>query len=112
MEIGRARSRIAFDKRMTIDDGAGNTEGDFAEQFVLYGNLVPKFGGETVMAGRLQGKSTFVLTIRYSSLSRRITTDWRARNVRTGETYNIRNIDDAEERHQWLELLVESGVAA
>lgn len=112
MSYDLTRSRVAFERREQMDDGAGNMVGDWVEQFQCAANLEPKFGTESVMAGRLTGVSTFVLTVRYSPQSKRVTTDWRARNVRTGVLYNIRAITDAMETHQWLEMLVQSGVAA
>lgn len=112
MSYDLTRSRVAFERRVDTDDGFGNTVGDWAEQFQCAANLEPKFGTEAVMAGRLSGTNTYVLTVRYSSQSKVVTTDWRARNVRTGEIYNIRSITDANEMHQWLGMLVQSGVAS
>lgn len=111
MSYDLTRSRVAFDRREDIDDGMGNTVGEWVEQFQAAANLEPKYGTEAVMAGRLAGTNTYILTVRYAA-AKTVTTDWRARNIRTGEIYNIRSITDAAERHQWLEMLVQSGVAA
>lgn len=114
---GQLRHRLAFDCRPAIDDGAGNTEGDFEQQFVVSAEVVARFGGETVMASRLSGRQPFTITVRQSSDTRRVTTDWRARDVRSNPdaskhtVYNIRSITDPDDRRAWLELLCETGVA-
>jgi head-tail adaptor len=115
--IGQLRHRIAFDARPKIDDGAGNTDGDFEEQFIVSAAVQAKFGGESVTASRLSGRQPFTITVRRSSLTRRITTDWRARDVRSSAdieqqtVYNIQSIADLDDQREWLELLCETGVA-
>ncbi|WP_163893244.1 phage head closure protein, partial [Proteus mirabilis] len=79
------------------------TVGDWVEQFQCAASIKPKFGTEAVTADRLTGTNTYVVTVRYSSQSKVVTTDWRARNVRTGEILNIRSITDPHEQRQWLE---------
>lgn len=114
---GQLRHRIAFDCRSTIDDGAGNTEGDFEQQFVVAAGLQARFGGEAVMASRLSGSQPFTITVRQSSDTKRVTTDWRARDVRSDPDpakqtiYNIRSIVDPDDRRAWFEMLSETGVA-
>src|SRR3569833_1333913 len=89
---GDLRSRIAFDKRQDVDDGYGNTQSDFIEQFTQSGALLPLKGGETVMASRLTGVQPFILTVRHSSQAAQVTTAWRARDARTGTVYDITTV--------------------
>ena len=106
------RERIAFDKRSASADGFGNTKGEWVEQFAVRARRLPLTGGEDVMAGRLAGKQSFVLQIRSSSVTRAIDTAWRARDTRGhGAVYNIRTITNRDERSEYLDLLVEQGVA-
>lgn len=102
--------RVAFDKRVEVDDGMGNTVGEWQEQFQCRAAYLHKHGGESVMAGRLQGKHVQVITVRASSQTRQVTTDWRVRDVRTGEAFNIRDVTH-ETNRQWISLLCEKGVA-
>ncbi len=102
--------RVAFDKRVQVDDGAGNTEGDWEEQFSCRAAYRHLRGGESIMAGRLQGKHTQVIIVRASAQTRTVSTDWRARDVRNGDVFNIRDITHETDR-LWISMLCEKGVA-
>lgn len=114
MQAGDLRERIGFYRPVASDDGAGNETSGFgdAPDFVLFANEKPKLGGEAVLAGRLTGANLVNLTVRQSSLSRQVETEWRAKNERSGAVYNIRSIVDPDQHRQWLEMLCEKGVAA
>jgi len=107
---GHLVNLVAFDKRGAAGDGKGNTRSDWTEQFRCRAGYRHLRGGEDVMAARLQGKHTQLITVRASSLTRQISTDWRARDVRNGDVFNIRDITHETDR-QWISLLVERGVA-
>lgn len=111
-QAGDLRWRIAFDRRESIDDGAGNFEGAFLEAFVVSAHVKARFGGEAITAARLEGQQTVTITIRQSAQSRQITPDWRARDVRSEQVYAIRSVVDPDGKRQWLELLCQTGVAA
>lgn len=108
---GHMRHRIAFDKRETVDDGLGNSQADFVEQFVVAAEVVAKLGGEAVTAARLVGQQPVTITIRRSSQARAITEDWRARDVRSGVEYAIRSIVVPDAAGVWLEILTQTGTA-
>jgi SPP1 family predicted phage head-tail adaptor len=101
---------IAFDKRIEVDDGAGNTIGGWQEQFQCRAGFAHLRGGESVMADRLQGQHTQVIFVRRSSATRQVSTDWRIRDVRTGVSFNIRDITPSDDR-LWIDFLCQSGVA-
>lgn len=115
---GELRHRLAWDRRQDVDDGFGNTQSDWAEQFVTHAKVTPKLGGETVLAARLQSQNTVNVTVRQSSKTRQIKTDWRARDVRSDSdpkkqtVYAIRSIIDPDDRGAWLEILCQTGAAA
>jgi SPP1 family predicted phage head-tail adaptor len=109
---GELSHRIAWDRRQDIDDGFGNTQADWVEQFITSAKVAPKLGGETVLAARLQSQNTVNITVRQSSKTIQIQPDWRARDVREGKEYAIRSIIDPDDGGAWLELLCQSGVAA
>lgn len=106
------RHRIAFEKREDVDDGYGNTKSDFVEQFVVWTGVQARFGGETVTAARLSGQQPLTLTVRQSSQTEQITTEWRARDVYSGEIYNIRSIADPTDSGAYFDLLCQAGVAS
>ncbi|CAN7431246.1 phage head closure protein [Rhizobium rhizogenes] len=101
---------IAFDLRAEIDDGAGNTVGTWQERFKVRASYLHLRGGESVMAGRLQGQHSQIIVVRASPATREVTTDWRIRDFRTRQTFNIRDITPSADR-QWLDFLCQSGVA-
>ena len=107
---GQLHYQVALLKRENIDDGQGNTEGKFVEQFQTRAEFIHLRGGESVLAGRLQGKHTQVIRVRNSSNTRMISTDWMLRDVRTGKSFNIRDIEH-EVNRQFIALTCESGVA-
>lgn len=111
-DAGRLNERFAFDSRGPAsgpDDGT--TQGDFVERFDLAAERLFLRGGEAVMAGRLQGKQPVIIRVRASSLSRQITTEWQARDKRSGEPYAIHGVTITPDR-DWIEILAESGVAS
>ena len=101
--------KVAFDKRIDVNDGAGNTVSDWDEQFQCRAGFTPIRGGESVMADRLQGTRTQIIFVRRSIASRAVTPEWRVRDVRTGEAYNIREVTATDDR-LWLDFLCQGGV--
>lgn len=100
---------VHFDKRAEVDDGYGNTESGWVEQFRANAELTFLRGTETVMAGRLAGRQTAVMRVRSHEKSRLVTPEYRAVDARTGTEYAIRGATPTDDR-LYIELLVESGV--
>jgi SPP1 family predicted phage head-tail adaptor len=109
MRAGDLRDRVAFDKRVEVDDGYGNTVGDWQEQFVLWAKVVARRGSETVIAARLQGVQPYAIVVRSSSQARTISAAWRARNLRTGEVYAIRSPGAETPDRSGIEFMAEAG---
>lgn len=108
---GDRRDRFAFDRREVVaDDGYGNTAGGWIEHCTVWTAKIPLRRGESVQASRLAGVQPYVLNVLASSQTRAVTTDFRARDTRTGETFNIRTAEPSSDRAQ-IEFLVEAGVA-
>lgn len=110
---GPLRELLAFDKRVNTDDGYGNTEGEWQEQFRCPASAVAMVKGrsETVLAARLTGIQPWLVTVRYSSASATVTTGWRARNVRSGDVYAITTVA-ARPRRDYIDLTCTIGEAA
>lgn len=106
------RHRIAFESRGEEVDEYGGSETSFSEQFVVSAAVKAKMGGETVTAARLTGQQPILITVRQSSQTQQITTDWRARNERDGTIYAIKSVADPDDGGQWIELLCQTGVSA
>lgn len=118
MGIGELRERITFSKRnLQADDGYGNVESEFEDQFTVYGQVSPIkgrittfLGEESNIAQKLTPVQPVKLRVRYSRESKLIQPDWRAKVVSTGEFYNILSIANPDEKHGYFEMLAQSGV--
>lgn len=124
---GQLYEKVAFDSREQVNpdfpEDYGNTESVFTERFTRRAGFTYLRGTETVVAARLQGRQPIVVRVRSDSSTRQITPDWRMRDARngawtdtsetewSGPSYAIKSIAPSEDR-QWLDIMVESGVAA
>lgn len=101
---------VAFDRREKTDgDGRGNFEEEFEEQFRCRAEFIHLRGGESVMAGRLEGRHTQIIRVRVSEHSILVNSYWRARDLRRGTEFNIRDVE-FEENRQFIAFICESGV--
>jgi hypothetical protein len=108
---GDLRHRLGFFRRPVVSDGYGNNEGEFpgAPEFECAGQVRGRFGGEVVLAARLEGRETATITVRRSAATLAVTTDWRIQDMRAGTIWNIRSGPvDPDDGRQWLEFLCQS----
>ena len=103
--------RVAFDERLTADRGDGVEVENWQERASVRAGYIHLRGGETVQAARLAGKHTQVIFVRASQQTKAIKTDWRVRDVRTGQIFNILEAVPTEDRH-WIDFTCQSGVNA
>jgi len=103
--------KVHCQKRIEQDDGYGNTVSDFATQFTVRAAYRHLRGGETVIASRLESKHPVVITVRASSQTRQINSDWRLVDARDGTEWAVRDVTPETDR-QFITFLCESGVAA
>ncbi len=103
--------KVHCQKRVEVDDGAGNTVGNFATQFTVRAAYRHLRGGETVIASRLENRHPVIIAVRSSSQSRQINTDWRLVDARDGTAWAVRDVTHETDR-QFISLLCERGVAA
>lgn len=113
---GDLRFSIRFEKRATTDDGYGNVRGSWTTQFTRRAYIGPMRGGESVIAGRLEGTRPTIIVVRYDSSTKTISNDWRAVEVlpdgTDGVVYAVRQAEDMEREYKFVTLLCEGGVAA
>ena len=107
---GALRELFAFDQRITIDDGYGNTQGEWHEVFRAATGRVAFKGGEAVQASRLEGRQPHLITIRNSTNAALLTPDWRCRDTRTGKAYAIVT-HDVRPRKDYVDMIVTEGIA-
>lgn len=108
--MSKLQERVAFEQKQPSSDGGGGTQSNWTEQFQEFAEYIHLRGGEAVQAARLSGRHTQVIRVPASSLSRAATTEWRIRDTRTGEYYNIRDIEP-ETNRKFISFTCERGVA-
>lgn len=108
---GSLNERVTFSRFVSTTDQYGGQTGVWQDQFTAAASITWSRGGETVLAGRLQGKQPAILRIRASAAARGVTPDWRVRDARTGEAFNIRERPrETRDSRGYLEMLIEAGV--
>jgi head-tail adaptor len=107
------RNKLNFQRRETIDDGAGNEQsGDFATMFSAEAELIPLKGGEPVLAARLTGTQPYIIRIRSCTTAREVDTSWRIIDARNpARIFNITAAVDPSNKNAWIELMATQGVA-
>jgi head-tail adaptor len=107
---GNLREVLIAQRREDIEDDYGNTQGQWVEQCRFNASVEPRRGGEAVIAGRLQGTVTYIVTARYSAAAAAVAPDWRLVDARSGATYAIRTWVPRP-RRDYIDADVEIGVA-
>jgi hypothetical protein len=114
MGAGDLRTKMTFYAVPTDDTqggGFGGGSGTPEARFDTDGQLTPRFGTEEVMAARLAGRQPYTYRVRSDSNTRQVTPEWFCKD-RDGKQYNVRAVADPDQRRAWLDMLIESGVAA
>jgi hypothetical protein len=113
-DAGKLQNKVSFSQRVEVNPDAPNdygvTVGEWQEQFVEMAEYIHYRGGEEVLAARLAGRHIQVIRIRANTRTRRITSDWKAVDVKHGTEFNIRDVTHVVDR-QWIDLLCEAGVS-
>ena len=109
--VGARYEKVAFEALEGGSDGLGGRTSVWVERFphrrAAFTHLR---GGETVLAARLAGRHQVAINVLTSAAVRKVTAEWRIRDVRTGTIYNIRDVTPSEDRSS-IDFLCESGVA-
>jgi hypothetical protein len=108
---GALKERVSFAVRNEQDDGYGNTQSGWIEQFQTAAEYTHLRGGETVIAARLENRHPQVIRVRASMSTRRAKADWRIKDTRSGVEYAIRDVT-ATTDNRWIDFLCERGVVA
>ena len=105
VQIADLRHLIVYQDEINSDDSAGGTDINFITKFPLYAKIEQMSASEIFRYQKLQYKATHKFTVRYDSSI--IPT---GRFVFETIFYNIRSINDLEERNIWLVIIAEKGV--
>lgn len=105
---GDLRESVHFQQPTESDDGFGTIiVGPPATVFTAPARIQILRGTETVMAGRLAGKQTVAITVRWQPAFDEIDSTWRAVNARTATIYNIKSVEP-DERKAFVNILTET----
>lgn len=104
---GDLRENVELLKQVSTPDGGGGSTLEWVAQFQARAAIKVLKASETVMAGRLQGTQTLVVTLRYQVALALVDGTWRLRNVRTDSEYNIRAVTP-DERKAFADILCET----
>lgn len=109
------RERVRFQRRRPAVDVFGNVEGEWATLAERAAKIQPAKGSETVIAGKLEGRVPVEITVRWDYTlgngATALVPDDRVVDVRSGEIYNIRAIENRDMRRRYLTITAEGGVA-
>lgn len=108
MGAGQLTEKYSFQKRVKENDGAGNTVSNWEEHFQCSGGRTFFKGREKVIAAAETSTQELIITVRNSSITRLVTSAWRAVDLRSGETYNIRGSEPSKDR-KYIDFLAQSG---
>lgn len=111
VQAGDLTSRLRFGSRAVASDPYGQSEGDFVDHFDRSAKIEPRFGGEKVIADRLAGVQTVMITIPWDAETVTIAPFWRATDIDRGTAYDVKSAVDPNGRREWIELLAQSGGA-
>jgi len=106
---GGKREILEFSRRGVGPTEGGGTVGDWEPQFKTSAQVVYLRGGENVIGQRMKGVSPVLITVHSFTGTERITEGWRAEDVRSGVTYNIRSKTPGQRPFE-IDLLCETGV--
>lgn len=98
--------RASFLKPEKGRDPDGNIIQGYFEQFNVAASVQPLRGGEEIMQARMQSKAPAIITVRASSQSRQITSEWRIRI--DGHEYDVKEDPRESQNRAFLEMLAEA----
>ena len=105
MSIGRMRFEVELQKPTNTRDAGGGITESYTTLSNLYADIKQTRGSESLRQGQVKEQTTHVFTIRYR---RDIGTNYRI--LYDSDFYNIRNINNLDNRNRYLELECELGV--
>lgn len=103
----RARYRMTLQTPVDTPDLAGGYTRTWSDTATFWTEIVPLRAREQVVDGRQQQKTTHRITCRYRADITNI------QRLKYGtRLFNIRSVENVDERNEKLEMLVEEGVAS
>lgn len=77
MTAGQLTKRATLMEPIEGEDADGQVVQSWADRGTVWCNYAPRRGGESVMQARIESRNPAIITVRASTLTRRITSEWR-----------------------------------
>tara|TARA_Y100001972_G_C7582027_1_gene291914 strand:+ start:100 stop:426 length:327 start_codon:yes stop_codon:yes gene_type:complete len=104
--IGKMRHRLELQKATNTTDAGGGMTQSYNTINIIYGAITPKSGNEKYRQGMVQESTTHEIMIRFV---KNISTKYRIKFE--NRVFNIKNIQNVEERDRFLKLKCTEGEA-
>lgn len=79
MRAGQLTKHATLLEPVEAVDADGHVVQSWANRGTVWCNWTPRRGGESVMQARVESRNPAIITVRASTLARRITNEWRVR---------------------------------
>lgn len=106
---GKLHQRVTFQRETLVPDGMGGGTKSWATYATRWANVRPMSGRERFQAQQVEANSNYRLTVRRDSVTGALTDADRV--MWNGATMNIRFIANAGDRHLYMQIDCEMGVA-
>lgn len=103
---GRLNRRITLRRAKLVSDGRGAQTSTWEDLGTVWGEAISQNGREAVIAGALAGVSAWRVALRFSALTRSLTTDDQL--VLDGRELNIRAVEDPDGRREQIVIFADS----
>jgi SPP1 family predicted phage head-tail adaptor len=114
MSVGKMQHSLQLQSKSTSADGGGGNGGTFSTFATTFGRIQAEGGGERFFGDQNEGRTTHKITIRFRrdlTTAHRILYAYTADGSSYTRTFNIRRIENKDERDKYLEILADEGVA-
>ena len=114
MSIGKMQHSLQLQSKSSSSDGGGGNAGSFSTFATTFGRIEAQGGGESFFGDQNEGRTTHKITIRFRrnlTTAHRILYAFTVDGTSYTRTFNIRRIENKDERDKYLEILAEEGVA-
>lgn len=106
MDAGKLTKRAVLLEPFEDRDQDGQIVQSYADRGSVWANIRPLRGGESVMQARMESRNPAILTVRASSATRAITSEWRI--AVDGREYDVKEDPRETQDRAFLEFLVEA----
>ena len=108
IKAGDLNRRVTFNELDTVDDGQGGFTQTYTERLKTWAKMKQVSAGEAFRRHRLESDEVWDFTIRYNAATKEI--QYTDQIVYNGEEYNVRKINNLEQKNIWIVVTAEKGV--